>query len=88
VTSVGIERWQEGDLAATVEPITINEFPALVATPTRFRDYCSIEVDVARGQILDVQFGDGGTQPPIPQEELCRRAGRSAEAITMSLPAR
>jgi hypothetical protein len=85
VTSVGIERWQAGDLAAKVSATTVSGFPALVAMPTRFADYCSVEVDVANGQLLDVQFSDGGAQPPISQNELCSRARWSAEELMSSL---
>lgn len=85
VTTVGVERWQEGDVAANLQQTTIAGFPAIIATPERFDDYCSVEIDVAQGQLLDVQFGDGGSSPRIPQDELCRRAGRSAEAAVATL---
>ena len=49
-----------------------------VAKPTRFTEYCTVIVDVAPGQLLDVQFRDGGRQPPIPQEQLCRDAEQVA----------
>ena len=85
VTSIGIERWHEKDLAAEISPLTVAGFPALVARPLRFTDYCSVEVDTAPGQMLDVQFSDGGRQPPIPQADLCTRAGRAAEELMKSL---
>ena len=74
VTSVGIERFTSGELAAELRPIEVQGFPALVAVPTRFTDYCTVIVDVAPGQLLDVQFATGGRQPPIPQTQLCRDA--------------
>ena len=83
VTTVGVERWREGDLAAETRP-TVGR-TAFRPSGTAHRsstDYCSVEVDVAAGQLLDVQlFDGGGTPPPIPQEELCstRRAGRPSE---------
>ena len=85
VTTVGIERWRESDVAATLQQTAISGFPAIVAVPDRFTDYCSVEIDVAHGQLLDVQFGDGGSSPPISQDELCLRASRSAEAAVASL---
>jgi hypothetical protein len=88
VTSVGIERWRQSDLAADVRPAQIADFPAVVAVPTRLADYCSVEIDVATGQMLDVQFSDGGGDPPLPQEELCQRAGEVAEVLMRSLLAR
>jgi len=88
VTTAGIERWQRSDLAAEVRPTTTAGFPAMVAIPTRAVDYCSVEVDVAAGQLLDVQLSDGGGQPPIPQQELCARAEQVAETLMWSLIAR
>jgi hypothetical protein len=63
-------------------------FPSVVAIPRRTTDYCSVEVDVAPGQLLDVQFSDGGGEPSIPQEELCITAQRAAEVMLQSLLAR
>lgn len=88
VTTAGIERWQRSDLAAEVRFTTIAGFPAMVAIPTRAVDYCSVEVDVAAGQLLDVQLSDGGGQPPIPQHALCARAEQVAETLMWSLIAR
>jgi Protein of unknown function (DUF3558) len=88
VTTAGIERWQQSDLAAEVRTTTTAGFPAVIATPTRAVDYCSIEVDVATGQLLDVQLSDGGGRPPIPQHELCARAEQAAETLMQSLLSR
>jgi hypothetical protein len=82
VTTVGIERWSDRSLAADVRPTSVAGFPAVLAIPTRFTDFCSIEVDVADGQLLDIQFAAGGPQP-IPQHELCRR-GHGAAVLVMS----
>ena len=51
----------------TVRPTDVRGFPAVVAVPTRFTEWCTVVVDVAPGQLLDVQFADGGREPPIPQ---------------------
>ena len=85
VTTVGIERWQGNDLAVEVIPITVAGFPAVVATPTRSDMYCSTDVDVADGQLLDIQVLDGGGQPAIAQDELCTRATRAAEQLLKAL---
>jgi hypothetical protein len=37
-----------------------------------------VVVDVAPGQLLDVQFRDGGCKPPIPQDQVCRGAEQVA----------
>ena len=88
VTSVGIERWREGNLAAGTESTAIEGFPALIARPTQSARYCAVEVDVSTGQLLDVQFLDGGHSPPLPQDDLCSRATRSAAEVVKSLLAR
>lgn len=85
VTTVGIERWREEDVAVEAHTTLVADFPALVVKPTRHNDYCSVEVDVASGQLLDVQFGGGSAQAPVPQDELCLRAGRSAHAVMSEL---
>jgi hypothetical protein len=85
VTSVGIERYASGELSAELRPIGVQGFPAIVAVPTRFTEYCTVVVDVAPGQLLDVQFRDGGRRPPIPQQQLCQDAEIVADAIIATL---
>ncbi|OLT00077.1 hypothetical protein BJF90_07190 [Pseudonocardia sp. CNS-004] len=85
MTTVGIERFTTGELAAEIRPITVQGFPAVVAVPTRFTDYCTVVVDVAPGQLLDVQFATGGRQPPIPQPQLCRDAEIVAGEVMTTL---
>jgi hypothetical protein len=85
VTTVGIERWHSSDLAVRLEPTTIADFPAVVAVPTRSAAYCSVEVDVAPGQLIDVQMLDGGDNPPVTQDELCQQAARAADEIMKTL---
>jgi hypothetical protein len=85
VTTVGIERFTSGELAAELRPITVHGFPAVVAMPTRFTEYCTVVVDVASNQLLDVQFRDGGGRPPIPQPQLCRDAETVAGEVISTL---
>jgi hypothetical protein len=47
-----------------------------------------VDVDLAPGQLIDVQFRDGGNRPPILQPDLCTRAKQTAEAAVTSLLAR
>jgi hypothetical protein len=88
VTTVGIERWRESDVAARIRATSVVGFPAIVATPTQAETYCSIEIDVAGGQLLDVQFNDGGREPPLSQAELCRRGEQTAQAAMATLLSR
>jgi hypothetical protein len=83
--TTGIERWTEGDLAVRLRPTAVADFPSLIAEPTNFTDYCSVEVDAAAGRLIDVQFSDGGRRPPIPQSDLCARAEVSAAEVMKSL---
>ena len=85
VTTAGIERWQDTSLAARVRPTAVAGFPAVIALPTQSGAYCSVEVDVAPGQLLDVQISDGGDSPPVTQEALCQRAGQTAEEMARTL---
>jgi hypothetical protein len=61
-------------------------FPAVVARP-KVTDFCSVDVDLAEGQFLDVQFSDAGEKPPISQDQLCRDALEIAEAAVTTLRA-
>ena len=88
VTTAGVSRWQEPDISADVRPATIAGFPGVVATPRQFTDYCHVEVDVATGQLLDVQLGGGAAGAVVPQAELCVRAQRAAEQMMATLLAR
>jgi len=88
VTSVGVERWTETDVAAELQPTLVADFPAYIVKPARYTDYCSVEIDVAPGQLLDIQFGGGSAAAPITQNDLCTRAGRSAIAAMAKLTAR
>jgi hypothetical protein len=85
VTTAGIDLWTTGSLDAEVTPTTIGGFPAVVAVPRRFIEYCSVDVDVAPGQLIDVQFRDGGNRPQIAQKDLCKQAVQTAEAAVTSL---
>jgi hypothetical protein len=85
VTTVGIERWRDGSLTASVRSSSIDGFPAVIAQPAQSVAYCAVEVDVAPGQLLDVQLFDAGQVPPLPQEELCLGAERAAREIIRTL---
>lgn len=85
VTTTGIELYTSGELAAEVRAAEVRGFPAVVAVPIRFTDGCTVIVDVAAGQLLDIQFADGGRLPPIPQPQLCQGAQMVADAVMMTL---
>jgi Protein of unknown function (DUF3558) len=87
VTTAGIDLWNADRLDADVTPTSVRGFPAVLAVPRRFTEYCSVDVDMAQGQLVDVQFRDGGNKPQIPQPDLCSRARQAAEAVVASLAA-
>jgi hypothetical protein len=85
VATTGIERYAADDLLVDVRPAEIRGFPALTAIPQRFTEWCSVVVDVAPGQLIDVRFADGGRPPPIPQEQLCDDAAVVADRVMATL---
>jgi hypothetical protein len=87
VATAGIERYASGDLRVDVRPATVRGFPALTAKPQRFTEWCSVIVDVAPGQLIDVHFADGGGTPPVPQEQLCDDAAVVADRVMDTLMA-
>jgi hypothetical protein len=85
VTTVGVELITSGTLAAEVRSLQVQGFPAVLAVPSRLPDFCSVVVDVAPGQLLELHFADGGRKPPVPQPELCRGAEQAADAAMATL---
>jgi hypothetical protein len=85
VATTGIERYTAGELLVDVRPAEVQGFPALTAVPRDFTEWCSVIVDIAPGQLIDVQFADGGGMPPIPQEQLCDDAAVAADRVMGTL---
>jgi hypothetical protein len=84
-TTAGVEVFDPRKPDASYTVIDVRGFPALLASLQRFPEFCTVAVDVADGQALDVQFADGGNQPRVPQAELCRRAQVVADAVMAEL---
>lgn len=78
----GIELFFRPGVRSEIRPTRITDFPAIVAVPVIDR-FCTVVVDVAPGQVVDVSASDGGRVPPIPQEDLCVDAERVA-ALAMT----
>jgi hypothetical protein len=79
VATTGIERYTAGELLVDIRPAEVQGFPALTAVPRDFTEWCSVIVDIAPGQLIDVHFADGGGEPPVPQERLCDDAAVVAD---------
>jgi hypothetical protein len=80
----GIELYRRDGVPSDIREITVDGFPAIVAVPTIER-FCSVVIDVAPGQVVDVSSSDGGRLPPIPQVELCADAERVAALALRNL---
>jgi len=85
VSTTGIERYTGDDLDVDVRPVEIQGFPGLTAVPRRFTEWCSVVLDIAPGQLIDVRFADGGGTPPVPQEQLCDDAAVVADHVLSTL---
>jgi hypothetical protein len=85
VTTTGIERYTAGELLMDIRPAEVRGFPALTAVPRDFTEWCSVIVDIAPGQLIDVHFADGGRVPPVPQEQLCDDAAVVADRVMSTL---
>jgi hypothetical protein len=55
VVSAGIERFTTRQVDATVTPIDVRGFPAVELVPDGRPEYCTVIVDVAPGQLIDIQ---------------------------------
>jgi Protein of unknown function (DUF3558) len=84
VTTAGIEFWTSGQAAADIRSVEVAGFPAVVAKSQTLDDGCKVILDVAPGQLLDVQTRSAG-DPPIPEDQLCRDAERAAYLVMDTL---
>lgn len=86
VTTVGIERYTTGELLVQIQPADIQGFPALVVIGEHFEDNsCSVVVDVASGQLVDVHYSDAGPEPYPSRHQLCESAKTAAREVVASL---
>lgn len=73
-----------GAVDEELSPIKVADFPAVIARP-RLTNFCSVDVDVAEGQFLDILFRDVGENPPISQDQLCDGAVAVAKQAVTTL---
>ncbi len=78
VTIRGIELYTIDGVDAQVSPIEVRGFPAVLVTDDVRDQSCTVIIDIAEGQLIDVQFRDGGRVPPIPLPDLCSDAQQTA----------
>lgn len=84
VTS-GVEAYLRPGVPAVITPVDVRGFPALEVRSTELRDICTVAVDVAPGQALDVLVSNGGETPVATQDRLCERARQAADLAMETL---
>lgn len=85
VTTADVGSLLDSQLEATLSNIDVQGFPAVRAIPRQFTKFCSVFIDVGPGQLIDVQFSDGGRKPPIMQDRLCADAELVATTVMGNL---
>lgn len=85
----GIERFAESGIIAGVERTDVVGFPAVLSPPPpSMPTNCLMAVDVAPGQMVGVLLSDGGSQPGVSVDELCRAVPEYALAVMTTLVGR
>ncbi|MCK2238349.1 MULTISPECIES: DUF3558 domain-containing protein [unclassified Crossiella] len=84
----GVGVWLEETAQADVKAATVAEFPAVIVRTAEQTRFCNVEVDVAQGQFLDIQFGDAGNAAPPGLDAMCASAQEVATAAMTTLMAR
>lgn len=82
---LGVDAFEPNRVRGTVTPVQVQGFPAVQANPVTPLRSCSVVVDLAPGVALNVQYRDGGGQPPIPPEDLCPGARAAADSAMQTL---
>ena len=85
ITTVGMTVWTNDTAQVAATPVVIAGFPALVVKTPALNLACTVEVDVADGQHLDILYRDDGARPPAPLDQLCAGAQRVAHASVAAL---
>lgn len=85
ITTVGLAMWADDTPQVSTTPVLIADFPALVVQTPGLNLACTVKVDVADGQHLDVLYRDDGAQPPAPLGQFCAGAQRVAQAAVTTL---
>ncbi|MFB9904707.1 DUF3558 domain-containing protein [Allokutzneria oryzae] len=85
VTEQGVEVWLDETAQADATQTQVAGFPALVVRTAAQTGFCNVDVDVAAGQFLDVQFGNSGNAHPPSLEQMCSRAQEVAQAAMSTL---
>ncbi|MCP2261776.1 Protein of unknown function (DUF3558) [Streptoalloteichus tenebrarius] len=84
----GIEVMAPGRAVGARQDYRVRGFPALElrtdgAPPAS--DFCTASIDVAPGNMLQLQYREDGIRPPLGKDELCRRVRLLADAVVGTL---
>jgi hypothetical protein len=85
VLASGADVWLSENAQVEYTVSSIEGFAAITVRTPDVHDVCTVEIDVAEGQFLDVMFRDGGNSTAVQQDHLCLGAQRVAEAAMASL---
>ncbi|HEX6342889.1 DUF3558 domain-containing protein [Umezawaea sp.] len=84
ITSEGIEMYAEGLESGKASATVVGGFPAVLSEFPGALPACFVGLDVADGQMVEVQVD--GSKLPMP--ELCTRATKIAEAVVQTISAK
>jgi hypothetical protein len=86
VTHPGIDYITAGPTASRgkLEPAEIAGFPSIIE-PQQQEDVCAIDIDIAAGQFINIQYQDGNVPRVLLRTELCQSATAVGEEIVSSL---
>lgn len=85
---LGVDAFAAYRVRAEVSVTEVQGFPAVQAVQPGPMTSCTVVVDLAPGQALNVQYRDGGAQPPVPADALCPGANDVADAAMLTLLSR
>ncbi len=80
----GVEEYAAGVAKGELTPLRAGGFPALTGTSTALLPSCTIYLDVADGQMIDLSVDS----TKVPMGELCTRAKAIAEAVVQTISAK
>ncbi|GAA1269356.1 DUF3558 domain-containing protein [Saccharothrix xinjiangensis] len=82
VTTTGISWYTDGSFAVEPEHLEVGGFPAVLGRAPGDDEVCFLGVDVADGQMVDVQVS---SFEDVPADELCRLAPQIAGAVVETI---
>jgi hypothetical protein len=80
----GIQRYVDNP-KLNASPVVIGGFPAQLATFKDLHDTCFLGIDVADGQMVDLQMG---SSEGVPEDQLCQKVQAMGEAVMTTLSSR